>query len=130
MKVVLALAAVLAAAPLAATSPPSTRLPGISDDETTIPYGQVQQTERGHGDVLFVRDRVNRWYRLQLNQGCLRGQVQLDLIVYRNGGGSSSQIDRFTQVVIPRDMRTCNVSSIRRSAPPPQVDKHSIVTLD
>lgn len=128
MKPFLALAAGVIAAPLSAAHP-VTRLAGVSDRETTIPYGQVQQTERGHGDVLFVRDRVNQWYRLQLNHGCLRGAVQLDLIVYRNRG-SSAQIDRFTQVAIPRDLRTCNIGSIRRSAPPPQVDRHSVVTLD
>ena len=127
MKIALALCLDLAAAPLAA-KPEIGSLPGVSDKETTIPYGDVQQTERGHGDVLFVRDRSNRWYRMQLNRGCLRGTVQVEQVIYRHHG-AGGEIDRFTTVELPRDLRTCAIASIRRSAAPPQVDRHSRVTL-
>ena len=126
MKTLLALAALIAA-PLAA-NPGRTSLPGVSDQETEISHGVIQQFERGHGDVLFVRDQSDRWYRLQLNHGCLRGPIDLRQVIFDNG--SSTRIDRFTRIVIPKDLRTCTIDSIRRSAPPPQVDSHSPVTLD
>ena len=128
MKAILVLGLAVAAAPLAAKAP-ITPLRGVSDRETTIPYGDIQQTERGHGDVLFVRDRTDRWYRLQLNHGCLRGPVDLDRVLFRHHG-VGGQIDRFTTVELPRDLRSCAIVSIRGSAPPPQVDRHSRVTLD
>lgn len=128
MKFLLALGAAVIAAPLAA-SPAVTHLPGVSDRETTIAYGEVQQVERGHGDVLFVRDRTNQWYRLGLNQGCLRGPIQFDRVVFDHVSPTSG-IDRFTMVRLPRDLRSCAIQSIRASAPPPQVDSRSPVTLD
>lgn len=127
MKTTFALAAALLAAPLAA-SPVAPHLAGVSDQETTISYGNVQQFERGHGDVIFVRDQINRWYRLGLNKGCLRGTQRLDRAVFHRDG-PGDQIDRFTRVVFPEEMRSCAIQSIRRSAPPPQVDRHSPVTL-
>ena len=128
MKAAFALFAALIAAPLAAahTGPP---LPGVSDRETEIPFGGIQQFERGHGDVLFVRDQADRWYRLGLNRGCLTGALQMRRILFHNQA-ASSRIDRFTTIEIPDDLRTCAINSIRRSAPPPQVDSHSPVTLD
>ena len=128
MKAALALGLALAAAPLAAKAPWKP-LRGVADRETTIPYGDIQQTERGHGDVLFVRDRTDRWYRLQLNRGCLRGPVDLDRVIFRHHG-VGGEIDRFTMVELPRDLRSCAITSMRRSAPPPQVDRRSPVTLD
>ena len=78
---------------------------------------------------MFVRDRTNQWYWLGLNRGCLRGAtVQLDQVVFDHR--STPGIDRFTIVRLPRDLRSCNIDSIRASAPPPQVDRHSPVTLD
>lgn len=79
--------------------------------------------------MLFVRDSADRWYRLGLNQGCLEGSVPVRRIVFRNESGAS-RIDRFTKVELPDHLRSCAINSIRRSAPPPQVDSHSPVSLD
>ncbi len=128
MKALFALAAALTAAPLAA-APAANPLPGVSDQETEIAYGGIQQFERGHGDVLFVRDSADRWYRLALNHGCLKGSAQMRRILFRNQG-PGSRIDRFTTIELPDDLRACGIDSIRRSVPPPQVDSHSPVTLD
>jgi hypothetical protein len=127
MKAVLALSAALLAAPLAASTGTQS-LPGVSDQETEISHGVIQQFERGHGDVLFVRDQSDRWYRVQVNHGCLSGPIELRQVVFDNG--TSSRIDRFTKIFVPKDLRTCTIDSIRRSAAPPQVDSHSLVTLD
>jgi hypothetical protein len=127
MKAVLAISAALLAAPLAA-APAHTTLPGVSDEETTISHGGIREWERGHGDVLFVRDSADHWYRLQLNQGCLKGPMQLDQLVVENG--NSTRIDRFTKIRIPKDLRLCGITSIRASVPPPQVDSKSPITLD
>jgi hypothetical protein len=104
-------------------------LPGISDEETTIPAGGITQYHVGKGDVMFVRDRVSRWYRLQLNEGCLRTPPGSDAVSFGQDG-ASGRIDKFTQVRFLRDGRACGITSIRRSVPPPQADSKSPVTLD
>jgi hypothetical protein len=128
MKAILALGVVLIAAPLPAKAPVKS-LPGISDKETIIPYREIQQSVRGHGDVFFVRDRANHWYRLQLNEGCARGTSDANGLVFRHQG-PSRQIDRFTTVFIGGERRTCAITSIRKSEPPPQIDSKSPVTLE
>ena len=52
MRLVLPIAAALLAAPLAAQ--PAGPLPGVANEETTIPSGGITQFHRGKGDVLFV----------------------------------------------------------------------------
>jgi hypothetical protein len=127
-KAILALGSALIAAPLPA-SPPVQHLAGVSDRETVIPYGDVRQSVRGHGDILFVRDRNNRWYRLKLNAGCSVNVTDVNTLIF-NHHGASQQIDRFTTIVIPEEIRTCGIESIRESLAPPQIDSRSPVTLD
>ena len=128
MKAIFALGSALIAAPLFA-SPVFQHLPGVSDRETVIPYGDVQQSVRGHGDVFFVRDRANRWYRLQFNAGCAGLTTDANTLFFKHHG-ASSEIDRFTTVVIPEEARSCGITSIRASAVPPQVDRRTPVTGD
>ena len=127
-KAIFALASALVAAPLLA-SPYMQHLAGVSDRETVIPYGDIRQSVLGHRDVLFVRDRDNQWYRLQLNAGCRGLTTDVNTLVF-NHHGASQQIDRFTTVVIPEEARTCGIESIRQSLAPPQVNSRSPVTLD
>jgi len=127
-KAIFALASALVAAPLLA-SPVLVHLPGVSDRETTIPYGDVRQSVRGHGDVLFVRDRDNQWYRLQLNPGCSVNVTDVNTLIF-NHHGASQQVDRFTTIIVPEEKRTCGIESIRGSLAPPQIDSRSPVTLD
>jgi hypothetical protein len=128
MKAIFALGSALIAAPLLA-SPLVNHLPGVSDRETVIPYGDVRQSVRGHGDVLFVKDRDNHWYRLQLNRGCTRTVTDVNTLLFLHHG-SSQQIDRFTTISIPEERRTCAIQSIRESEAPPQLNSRSRVTLD
>ena len=130
MKAALASAAIILAAPLAAQ--PAGPLPGVANEETTIPSGGITQFHRGKGDVLFVLDRVGHWYRLGLNDGCLSESPRIRSLTF--GNSASQRIDRFTQVFI-RDSGgrlglNCRIDSIRRSEAPPQVDSKSPVTLD
>ena len=127
MKAILALGAALVAAPSFA-APPVHHLPGVSDKETIIPYGDIRQSVRGHGNVYFVRDRANQWYRLQMNEGCRTGSSDNSLIFRHHG--SSRQIDRFTTVIIGGEMSSCAIKSIRKSQAPPQVNSKSVVTLE
>ena len=127
-KAILALGSALVAAPLLA-SPYIQQLPGVSDRETVIPYGDIRQSVRGHRDILFVKDRDNRWYRLQLNAGCSQNVTDVNTLFF-NHHGSSQEIDRFTTIVIPEEARTCAIESIRESLAPPQIDSRSPVTLD
>ena len=131
MKAALASAAISLAAPLAAQ--PAGALPGVANEETTIPSGGITQFHRGKGDVLFVLDRVGHWYRLGLNEGCLSTAPRIYSLAFSYSGGIQ-RIDRFTQVFI-RDSGgrlglNCRIDSIRRSEAPPQVDSKSPVTLD
>ncbi len=128
LKIIFALGSAVVAAPLLA-SPAIQHLAGVSDRETTIPYGDIRQSVRGHGDVLFVRDRVNHWYRLKLNPGCARNVTDVNTLVFQNHE-SGEQIDRFTTVMIPEEKRSCAIESIRASEAPPQVNSRSRVTLD
>jgi hypothetical protein len=120
--------AVLATAPLAAAPAVGPALAGVSDRETRI-TSPVVQFVRGHGDVLFVRDRAERWYRVQLTTGCVRSSVWLDNVSFGTDRGTG-QIDTFSHAFFPREGYTCAVESIRLSAAPPQVNSRSIVTLD
>jgi hypothetical protein len=127
MKTVLALLALAVAAPLAA----SPTLPGVSDEESDINFLPLTKFEQGNGDVLFVRDSSNRWFRVVLNQGCLRGagpiqrmEVSLAPGIARLQRNASLTLD---DLGVPRN---CLVSSIRRSVAPPQVDSKSPITLD
>lgn len=127
------LATAILVAPLALAVPAAaqtTPLPGIADEETTIRSGWVEEFLPGKGDVLFVRDRVDRWYRVQLNEGCLRGSAPVEGIAFEPGPGTGA-IDRFSSVRIAAGLgRTCSIESIRRSSVPPQKDSASPVTLD
>jgi hypothetical protein len=127
-KAIFALGSALLAAPLLA-SPYVQHLPGVSDRETVIPYGDVRQSVRGHGDVLFVRDRDNQWYRLKLTAGCTINVTDVNTLIFNHHGGSQ-QVDRFTTILIPEEARSCAIESIRESLAPPQINSRSPVTLD
>jgi len=123
----LVLAACAAEAPRPAAQP--VPLAGVADEEATIPSGQIRDYQRGKGDVLFVRHQTDRWYRLQLTAGCLNSLRSFDALVFE-GNTPIGRIDRFTRVIQPAFNASCQIESIRRSAPPPQVDSSSPVTLD
>jgi hypothetical protein len=126
MKAMIALAVALIATPLLAKAPVK-HLPGVSDKETSIPYGNIRQSVKGHGDVFYVKDRANQWYRLQVNDGCARGVSDANGLAFRHHG-SSGQVDRFTTVMIGGERRNCSIVSIRSSKVPQQVDSKSVVT--
>lgn len=132
MKLLLPLAFLAIATPLAAASAPQ-HLAGVSDEEVTIPSGGISQYHRGNGDTLFVLDRAGRWYRIGLNEGCLRATPKVDSVAF-DADKASGRIDRFTRVRIGEGggnlKLSCQIDSIRRSEAPPQVDSKSPVTLD
>ena len=108
-------------------------LAGVSDAEASFISGGIEEFHTINGDVLFVRDRTSRWYRLQLNQGCLEPGFRARQIEFENSG-MSSRVDRFTRVRLLDSGRywgrNCRIDSIRRSVAPPQVDSKSPITLD
>ena len=126
MKSAIVIAVAILAAPLAA-QPLS--LAGVSDHETTIRSGLILDFQRVNGDVLFVRDRLNKWYRLKLNRNCIAGHD-----VGRHAAFEprdiSGHINKLTRVVFTEHGISCNIDSIRRSVAPPQVDSKSPITLD
>ena len=121
-----------------ATLPPAAALAneglaGVADAETSFVSGGIEEFHTGNGDVLFVRDRTARWYRVELNEGCLEPAFRARQIEFDNGG-FSSRIDRFTRVRLLDSGRywgrNCRIESIRRSVAPTQVDSKSPITLD
>lgn len=108
-------------------------LPGVADEETTIPSGGIVKFHRGRADVLFVLDRAGRWYRVGLNEGCLSTMPHIDTLAFQHPG-ASHRIDRFTRVQMRHASGTlpisCRIDSIRRSEAPPQINSKSPVTLD
>jgi len=126
---ILTLALLAAAAPLAAAEGVAS-LAGVSDEETVIHSGRIEQFQRGKGDVVFLRDRENKWYRVALNAGCLKGASEIQTMAFQTDG-VSGRIDRMTKVnLYDGGRRLCLIDSIRRSEAPPQVDSKSRVTLD
>ena len=121
MKALLSLIALAACAPVAAQQ---SAQPVAAGQETEIPSGGVKAYFRGPGDVIFVQHRSDRWYRVQLNDGCLRTGLASASIAFR-GQTPGSRIDRFTTVLRPDAGVTCSIKSIQRSPPPPQIDSDS-----
>lgn len=120
----------LAALACLSASAHAQELPGITDEETVIPFGGVREFHKGHGDVLFVRDRETKWYRIALNKGCLSNSGPLRSVIF-DSSGPSTRIDRTTMVILDSGVPVhCRIESIRRSEAPPQVDSKSRVTLD
>src|SRR5690606_36991628 len=83
------------AAPLAAANGPV--LSGVSPEETRIRSGQIEEFHRGNGDVIFVRDRENKWYRMALNKGCLANDWAGESVAFR-ARDLSGEINKLTEV--------------------------------
>lgn len=114
------------AAPLSAQT-----LPGVSNQETVIPFaanGGIREYHFGEGDVTFLRDRANRWYRVALNKGCLAGFGDRSVVAFDTQ--SDGQLDRSSRVLFAQPRTTCLIDSIRRSAPPPQIKRDTPTTLN
>ena len=128
MKTALILAASVLASPLVAAERP--QLAGVADEETVIRSGIIAEYHRGHGDVMFVRDRENNWFRLAFNKGCLKGVSDPNMMTFASRD-VSGRIDQLTRVrMYGSDTRTCLIDSIRQSVAPPQVDSKSPISLD
>jgi len=127
MKAAFILASALIAAPLAAAD--QLTLAGVSDEETRIRSGKIAEFHRGNGDVIFVRDRENQWFRVGLNKGCLGDDWAGEKIAFRPRD-FSGEINKLTEIQFLDQSRRCNIDSIRRSVAPPQVDSNSPITLD
>ncbi|QIG78815.1 hypothetical protein [Stakelama tenebrarum] len=130
MRILLTTAAALTTA-MALPAAAQEALPGVSDEETTISFaadGGIRQIVKGHGDVLFLRDRTERWYRVETSHGCLdQYRESMTTIV---DTGINNRFDRNSMLRIPQLAISCGVTSIRASEAPPQVDSDSVVTLD
>jgi hypothetical protein len=127
VKAAIVLTAALVAMPLAAAA--ATPLAGVEDEETRIRSGDVREFHRGNGDVIFVRDRENKWYRVALNEGCLGSDWSGQSVAFR-ARDVSGEINKLSEVRFLEQGRACNIDSIRRSVAPPQVDSKSPITLD
>jgi hypothetical protein len=89
--------------------------------ETTIAYagnGGIRNWETGPGNVVFLQDRTQRWYRVELTGPCGKRRGGSDTLIY--DVGPSNRIDRFSRISNRRiPGAVCGVTSIRTSPPPP-----------
>ncbi len=106
----------------------ATPLAGVENEETTIRTAITQQVPHG-GDVLFVRDSIGRWYRVELSAGCLEQTADVHTVAFRTQPVTGI-IDRFSSVAVGRTGRVCGIESVRRSAAPPQRDSRSPIARD
>ena len=103
-------------------------IPGVAAAETSFFSGSVHNVLRGDNDVIFV-SAAGRWYRTQLNDGCLeRVASNNPTFIFQSQG--TSKVDRFTKVHVVDGggmPLQCKITSIRESLAPPMVDSQSIV---
>jgi len=71
----------------------------------------------GRKDVLYVRDRTERWYQVTLTGPCESLQRNLDTLSYTTDPvGNFDRFSRLRLASIPQ--QNCGVAGIRRSTPP------------
>ena len=71
----------------------------------------------GRKDVLYVRDRTERWYQVTLTGPCESLQRNLDTLSYTTD--PAGRFDRFSRLQLAsRPYQACGVKSLRRSTPP------------
>ena len=96
---------------------PDARQVGV---ETTISFasnGGLRDWRRdpAEGDLLYVRDRTERWYQVRLTGDC--GLIPLDTLAYTTN--NLGQFDLFSRIsFLRRPNMVCGVRSIRTSLPP------------
>lgn len=89
--------------------------------ETVIRFaggGNLREWQRGgpKSDVLYVRDRTERWYKVTLTGPC-RFDRPLDTLSYTTD--PTGTFDRFSRIRVARfPDQSCGVKSIRISLPP------------
>lgn len=89
--------------------------------ETVIRFaggGNLREWQRGGpvSDVLYVRDRTERWYKVTLTGPC-RFDRPLDTLSYTTD--PTGTFDRFSRIRVARfPDQSCGVKSIRTSLPP------------
>lgn len=115
-----------AIAALAAQNPPAfppAQANAPVGQETVITYagnGALRDWRRDpdREDVLYVRHRTERWYRVTLSGPCQGLRRGLDGLIYTTDANGT--FDRFSRIrfsSLPN--QSCLVRSIVRSAPPP-----------
>lgn len=71
----------------------------------------------GRKDVLYVRDRTERWYQVTLTGPCERFRRNLDTLSYSTDAvGNFDRFSRLRLLSLPN--QACGVKGIRRSTPP------------
>lgn len=90
--------------------------------ETVIPFasgGALREWQRGPNEAgyLFVKNRTDQWYRVELTGPCQLDRP-LDTLSYTTD--PVGNFDRFSRLRVARlPNQLCGVKSIRRSTPPP-----------
>jgi len=68
-------------------------------------------------DIVYVRDRTLHWYRVALSGDCIARDPSFTLAYTTDATGTFDRFSRVSNLRFPN--RACGVTSIRRSAPPP-----------
>ena len=112
---ILGAGALLSTAALA-ESPPEREL-GV---EASIPFADtvgIRNFEADGDKALWIEDNHRQWYRAELMSPCWDLEKALKIgFVPRGGGGS---LDKFGEIRV--EGATCQLTSLKTSAPPPKV---------
>lgn len=93
---------------------------------TTVRHSAAWQTNGDEG--IWIQDGRRDWYYAKLNGPCFGVDYALRLGF---DTGSSDRLDRFSRIIVPQDdggqPGGCMISSLKRSAPPPDGRKRTDV---
>lgn len=104
-----------------AAAPPANLPSGTAYGEPTVirmASGNLRDWRRGgrNSDILYVRDRTERWYKVTLTGPC-QFQRPLDSLNYTTD--PVGNFDRFSRLRVGfQPEQNCGVKEIRRSTPP------------
>jgi hypothetical protein len=117
----------LAAALLCAIGVPAVQAATVPKEEVSIPFvglGHTIRDWRADKDQgLYIQDLRKDWYYARLMAPCI-GLDWATSIGFKTGPGSS--LDRFSQIFVPREGTSCQLTSLTRSDPPPAKTKKKV----
>lgn len=105
------------------TAPAQAQTRPMIGQETTIAFasnGGIRNWERGPrgSGILFLQDRTQRWYQVQLSGPCLDYTNRPTLIYQTDPTG---RLDTFSTISsVDRPQLRCSIKSIKHSLAPPQ----------
>jgi hypothetical protein len=103
---------------------------GQPAEQATIPFvdhHSIRDWQADKRDGLWIQDIRRDWYYAKLMSPCIGLDWALSIGFVT--GGASTQLDRFSSIVVPQEGR-CSITSLTRSDAPPtssKKEKHKVM---